>query len=71
MQESSSKPNSKGGRRVEFALSAKSGSRTGVGKGKKDHKLGRPLLTDEHEATNKFSSATGETFTATKRLERE
>ena len=31
----------------------------------------RPILSDEHEQTNKFSSATGETFTATKKLNQE
>ena len=39
--------------------------------GKKVKELKRPLLTDAHEHLNKFSSATGETFTATKRLEKE
>jgi hypothetical protein len=34
-------------------------------------KLSRPILSDEHEQTAKFSSATGETFTATKKLEKE
>lgn len=38
---------------------------------KEAKKLSRPILSDEHEQTNKFSSATGGTFTATKRLETE
>jgi len=31
----------------------------------------RPILSDEHEQTQKFSSAVGETFTKTKQLEKE
>jgi hypothetical protein len=31
----------------------------------------RAILSDEHEQTAKFSSATGETFTQTKKLEKE
>lgn len=31
----------------------------------------RPILSDEHEATQKFSSAVGETFTKTKQLEKD
>ena len=33
--------------------------------------MNRPILSDEHEQTQKFSSATGETFTATKKFEKE
>lgn len=60
------------GKQVRFAASAKSGSRLGASKKTATQsKLSRPILSDEHEATNKFSSATGGTFTATKRLETE
>ena len=31
----------------------------------------RPILSDEHEQTQKFSSAVGATFTKTKQLEKE
>lgn len=37
----------------------------------KDRELKRPLLTDAHENMNKFSSATGETVTATKWMDKE
>ena len=63
-----SKPGSKSSKRetkIRFALTNKSK------KGLKIKQLKRPLLSDGHEHTNKFSSKTGETFTATKRLERE
>lgn len=30
----------------------------------------RPILSDEHEQTQKFSSAVGETFTKTKQIEK-
>jgi len=59
----------KGARKVGFAPSVKSGSRMGTKYGEK--RLTRAILSDEHEQTNKFSSATGGTFTATKRLEQE
>lgn len=64
-----STPVKKGGKQIRFAPSVKSGSRLGTKQGEK--KLARPILSDEHEQTNKFSSATGGTFTATKRLEQE
>jgi len=63
-----SKPGSKSSKRetkIRFALTKKSK------KGQLDVQLKRPLLSDSHEHLNKFSSKTGETFTATKRLERE
>lgn len=36
-----------------------------------EKKLNRAILSDEHEQTQKFSSATGETFTQTKKLDKE
>lgn len=63
-----SKPGSKSSKRetkIRFALTNK------TKKGLKVKQLKRALLSDGHEHTNKFSSKTGETFTATKRLERE
>jgi len=63
-----SKPGSKSSKRetkIRFALTNK------TKKGLKIKELKRALLTDSHEHMNKFSSKTGETFTATKRLERE
>jgi len=63
-----SKPGSKTSKRetkIRFALS------TRTKKGLKVKQLKRALLTDSHEHLNKFQSKTGETFTATKRLERE
>ena len=64
-----STPLKKGTRKVGFAPSVKSGSRMGTKYA--DKRLNRPILSDAHEQTNKFSSATGGTFTATKRLEQE
>lgn len=63
-----SKPGSKASKRetkIRFALTNK------TKKGLKVKQLKRPLLSDSHEHMNKFSSKTGETFTATKRLEKE
>lgn len=63
-----SKPGSKSSKRetkIRFALTNKSK------KGLNIKQLKRALLTDSHEHMNKFQSKTGETFTATKRLERE
>lgn len=63
-----SKPGSKSSKRetkIRFALTNKSK------KGLKVKQLNKVLLSDSHEHLNKFSSKTGETFTATKRLERE
>ena len=51
--------------KIRFALTNK------TKKGLKVKQLKRALLSDSHEHMNKFSSKTGETFTATKRLERE
>lgn len=58
-----SKPSSSRKTKIRFANSTR--------KLKKEKALKKPLLTDAHENLNKFSSATGETFTATKRLEKE
>ena len=63
-----SKPGSKSSKRetkIRFALTNK------TKKGLKIKQLKHVLLSDNHEHTKKFSSKTGETFTATKRLERE
>ena len=63
-----SKPGSKSSKRetkIRFALTNK------TKKGLKVKQLKRPMLTDTHEYMNKFSSKTGETLTATKRLEKE
>ena len=61
-----SKPVSKSSKKtkIRFALSTHRSK-------KKEKEFKRPILTDAHEHTNKFSSATGETFTATKRSEKE
>lgn len=62
-----------GGKQIRFAPSAKSAS-TKFGKSLNktpENKFKRPILSDEHEQTAKFSSATGETFTQTKKLEKE
>ena len=42
-----------------------------VKKMSKEQSFRRPILSDAHEHTNKFSSATGETFTKTKRMDQE
>jgi hypothetical protein len=63
-----SKPGSKASKRetkIRFALTNK------TKKGLKVKQLKRALLSDAHENMNKFSSKTGETLTATKRLEKE
>lgn len=62
-----------GGRMIRFAPSTKSGathSRHGISSAGQD-KREKPILTDEHEATQKFSSKTGTTFTMTKKLEKD
>ena len=63
-----SKPGSKSSKRetkIRFALTNK------TKKGLKIKQLKHVLLTDNHEHSKKFYSKTGETFTASKRLERE
>ena len=66
------------GKQIRFAPSTKSGathSNSFLGRhsagGSDQHKREKPILSDEHEATAKFSSATGNTFTQTKKLEKE
>lgn len=62
-----------GGRMIRFAPSTKSGathSRHGISSAGFE-KREKPILTDEHEATQKFSSKTGTTFTQTKKLEKD
>jgi len=63
---SPAKSPSRGGKQIRFAPSAKSGGSKFMSTGFKkmeEKKWNRPILSDEHEQTNKFSSATGETFT--------
>ncbi len=58
---------------IRFAPSTKSGlthSRHGISSAGLE-KREKPILTDEHEATQKFSSKTGTTFTQTKKLEKD
>ena len=55
-------------RQVKFGASVKSGAYTNR---TNEHKRTAPILTDEHEQTQKFSSKTGSTFTQTKALEKE
>lgn len=43
----------------------------GTRKKKKEKGVGRMILSDAHEETNKFTSATGETFTQTRRMDKE
>lgn len=63
-----SKMNSKSSKRaIRFA----GGSSTWKSKEHREVELKKPLLTDAHENLNKFSSATGETVSATKWLEKE
>eukprot|EP00831_Metopus_contortus_P004532 TRINITY_DN1167_c0_g3_i1.p1 TRINITY_DN1167_c0_g3~~TRINITY_DN1167_c0_g3_i1.p1 ORF type:complete len:607 (-),score=66.65 TRINITY_DN1167_c0_g3_i1:492-2312(-) len=54
---------------VKFAVSTKSHST--VLRKKKVYALQHPLLTEAHEQDKKFSSAIGETYTATRRVEQE
>mmetsp|Transcript_35776 Transcript_35776/g.47075 ORF Transcript_35776/g.47075 Transcript_35776/m.47075 type:complete len:202 (-) Transcript_35776:1757-2362(-) len=58
----------RGSKQIRFAASVK--SNTG---GFKDmsKRRGQPILSDEHEQTQKFSSVTGNTFTQTKALEKQ
>jgi len=57
----------RGSKQIRFAASVK--SHTG---GFKDtaKRRDKPILSDEHEQTQKFSSVTGNTFTQTKALEK-
>jgi len=64
---SASKMNSKSSRRTK-AIRFAGGSSNWKSK---EQELRRPLLTDAHENLNKFSSATGETVTATKWMDKE
>ena len=54
----------RGSRKITFAASVK--SNTGFEKRRQ-----QPILSDEHEQTQKFSSVTGNTFTQTKALEKD
>jgi len=60
---------SKSARVIKFALSTK--NKSNVIKKKKVYALKHPLLTEAREQEKKFTSALGETYTATKRLEHE
>ena len=55
-------------KKVGFAQQTTHGSLTGTDR---SAVRTRPILSDEHEQTQKFSSAVGETFTKTKQLEKE
>lgn len=62
--------------KIRFAPGVKGGTNTQTntkyGKtAKPEKKWNRPILSDEHEQTQKFSSATGENFTQTKKFEKE
>jgi hypothetical protein len=64
------------GRQIRFAPSTKSAGSSLLGGqtrsvGSAASRRDRPILSDEHEATQKFSSATGTSFTQTKKLEKE
>lgn len=67
---SAAKDTGKKKKKVGFANSSNQGfSLTGASE---HHAMRtRPILSDEHEQTQKFSSAVGETFTKTKQLEKE
>ena len=56
-----------GNKKIRFAASVK--SNTGFKQTEK--RRTQPILSDEHEQTQKFSSVTGNTFTQTKALEKE
>lgn len=74
LEEIKSETQSQGTRRhtrIKFAPGLTQSSMFGKRSQVTKKKLTRPILSDAHEHMNKFSSATGETFTATKRLERE
>lgn len=53
---------------IRFAASVKANQSFGPGN---DRRRTQPILSDEHEQTQKFSSVTGNTFTQTKALEKE
>ena len=57
----------RGSKQIRFAASVK--SNTGFKDAAK--RRAQPILSDEHEQTQKFSSATGNTFTQTKALEKQ
>jgi len=54
---------------LKFSVTSK--SKMNVTKKKKIYALKHPLLTEAHEQEKKFSSAVGETYTATRRVEQE
>jgi hypothetical protein len=57
-------------KKVGFANTSQHGFNTQAGSDTSQIRT-RPILSDEHEQTQKFSSAVGETFTKTKQLEKE
>jgi len=58
-------------KKVGFANASNQGFSTMGGSSDQQAMRTRPILSDEHEQTQKFSSAVGETFTKTKQLEKE
>ena len=65
----STKDPNKKKKKVGFASSSAQGF--SMTAGQSEAMRTRPILSDEHEQTQKFSSAVGETFTKTKQLEKE
>lgn len=63
--------NAKTKKKVGFASQSNQGLSTLGGHSEQQVMRTRPILSDEHEQTQKFSSAVGETFTKTKQLEKE
>ena len=61
---------SKSSKMVKFAVSTTK-SKSTIIKKKKIYALKHPLLTEAHEQEKKFTSAIGETYTATRRVEQE
>ena len=70
-QSGSTKDPSKKKKKVGFATSSQKGFSITGGASEQPAMRTRPILSDEHEQTQKFSSAVGETFTKTKQLEKE
>lgn len=58
-------------KKVGFATTSRGGFTTGSFFHDQDKMRNRPILSDEHEHIQKFSSAVGETFTKTKQLEKD
>merc|ERR1711881_711542 len=56
----------RGSRKITFAASVKSNTGQNF-----DKRRTQPILSDEHEQTQKFTSVTGNTFTQTKALEKD